>query len=98
MEDLLRDVIEVKPVGGYRLYLRFDDGVSGVADLEPILLPFDGVFEPLRDRSYFDLVRVNPEIGTICWPNDADIAPETLYALVTGSIGPAMRAGELRSA
>lgn len=98
MEDLLRDVLEVKPVGGYRLYLRFDDGVSGVVDLEPILLPFDGVFEPLRDRSYFEQVRVNADIGTICWPNDADIAPETLYALVTGRVGPAMRSAELRNA
>ena len=98
MEDLLQDVIDVKPAGGYRLYLRFDDGVSGVADLEPILLPFDGVFEPLRDRSYFEQVRVNSDIGTICWPNDADIAPETLYALVTGRIGWAMRVAELRNA
>ena len=98
MEDLLRDVLEVKPVGGYRLYLRFDDGVSGVADLEPLLVPFDAVFEPLRDPCYFEQVRVNPDIGTICWPNDADIAPETLYALVTGSIGPAMRSAELRRA
>ncbi len=97
MEDLLRDVIDVKPVGGYRLYLGFDDGVSGVADLEPLLQPFDGVFEPLRDGSYFEQVRVNPDIGTICWPNDADIAPETLYALVTGRIGSALRAAELHS-
>jgi hypothetical protein len=29
-------------------------------------------------------VRVNPELGTIAWPNDADWDPLVLYSLVTG--------------
>jgi hypothetical protein len=37
------------------------------------------VFEPLRDVSYFRQVRVDPELGTIVWPNGADLAPEFLY-------------------
>jgi len=87
MQDL-SDVVEARPVGGYRLYVRFDDGLSGVIDLAAILMPFDGVFEPLRAPAYFQQVRVNPDIGTICWPNDADIAPETLYAAVAASSVP----------
>jgi hypothetical protein len=48
------------------------------------LVPFEGVFAPLQDRNYFVQVRVNPDTGTICWPNDADLDPDVLYAMVTG--------------
>jgi hypothetical protein len=37
------------------------------------------VFEPLRDPTYFAWVRVDPEAGTITWPNGTDTAPEPLY-------------------
>ena len=78
-----RDIVAVEPRGGYRLHLRFDDGVEGDVDLLP-RLSFTGVFEPLKTQEYFIRVRVNPELGTICWPNDADLDADVLYALVTG--------------
>ena len=37
------------------------------------------VFEPLRDLALFRQVAVDPEIGTILWPNNADFAADTLY-------------------
>jgi hypothetical protein len=43
------------------------------------LVPFDGVFEPLADAGYFQQVRVEPDIGTIVWPNGADLCPDLLY-------------------
>ena len=79
---MLSDVVKVEPRGGYRIWLQFQDGVEGEVDLEP-LLSFQGVFAPLRDPAYFARVRVNPELGTICWPNDADWDPLVLYSLVT---------------
>ena len=79
---MLSDVVKVEPRGGYRLWLQFQDGVEGEVDVEP-LLGFRGVFAPLRDPSYFARVRVNPELGTICWPNGADWDPLVLYSLVT---------------
>jgi hypothetical protein len=73
----MNDVIEVRYVRGYIVWLRFQDGTSGEVDIQP---SFRGpVFEPLRDPEYFQRVRVDPEIGTIVWPNGADVAPETLY-------------------
>jgi hypothetical protein len=37
------------------------------------------VFEPLRDPVYFARVELDAELGTISWPNGADVAPETLH-------------------
>jgi hypothetical protein len=40
---------------------------------------FEGVFSPLKAPDRFAELRVDPDLGTICWPNGADIAPEALY-------------------
>jgi hypothetical protein len=37
------------------------------------------MFEPLRDVSYFARVVVDPELGTVVWPNGADLAPDVLH-------------------
>ena len=74
----LVDVIAVKHVRDYVLWLKFEDGTEGEVDIRSSLR--GPVFEPLRDLEYFKQVRVEPELGTIVWPNGADIAPETLYA------------------
>ena len=80
---MLKDVIAVQPLDGHRLRIEFEDSVEGVVDLTE-LVRFTGVFAPLEDRAYFVQVTVNPDIGTICWPNGADIDPDVLYAYVTG--------------
>jgi Protein of unknown function (DUF2442) len=80
---MLKDVVLVKAMGDYRLRLRFEDGVEGDVDLSTVI-PFEGVFAPLRDPRVFAAVQVNPELGTVCWPNGADLDPDVLYALVRG--------------
>ena len=80
---MLKDIVAVKPLGEHRLYLRFEDGVEGIVDLAEHLA-FRGVFEPLRDPAYFARVRVDSELGTIAWPNGADLDPDVLYSQVTG--------------
>jgi hypothetical protein len=73
----MNDVVEVRYVREYTVWLRFQNSTSGEVDIQP---SFKGpVFEPLRDIEFFRQVRVDPEIGTIVWPNGADVAPETLY-------------------
>ena len=52
------------------------------------LMPWNGVFEPLEDPNYFRLVRVDPEGGTIAWPNGADLAHDTLHDAVTQGTTP----------
>jgi Protein of unknown function (DUF2442) len=72
-------LVEAAPLDGYVVRLRFEDGTAGDVDLA-YLLEYGGVFEPLGDQRYFREMRVDREAGTIVWPNEADIAPETLYA------------------
>jgi hypothetical protein len=72
-------LIEAKPAEGYAVHVRFEDSTSADVDLS-YLLDYGGVFEPLRDPEYFRKLRADPNAGTIIWPNEADIAPETLYA------------------
>ena len=71
---MLKDIVAVKPLGEYSLYLRFEDGAEGIVDLAGHLA-FRGVFEPLRDTAYFALVRVDNELGTVARPNGADLDP-----------------------
>ena len=80
---MLKDIIAVQPLEHYRLRLRFEDGAEGVVDVQR-LVRFSGVFARLSDPKEFASVQVNPELGTIFWPCDADLDPDVLYALVTG--------------
>lgn len=76
------EVIEVTPLGGTRLHLRFSDGVAGVVDIAS-MIRFEGVFAPLSCPEFFAKVSVDPTWGTICWPGDLDLAPEPLHGAVT---------------
>ena len=80
---MLKDVVAVKPLNACQLHLYFEDGINGVVDVAT-LVKFQGVFAPLEDPAYFQLVHVNPELGTVVWPNGADLDPDVLYALVSG--------------
>lgn len=61
----------------YRLHLRFDDDSEGVIDFEPML--FGPLWGALRDKQVFAQVRVNPDTGTIEWPNGVDMNPTILH-------------------
>jgi len=73
MKELVT-VIEAHYVSDYRLRLRFSDGAERTVDFTPWL--HGGVFRPLRDVRAFKKFFVAG--GTVCWPNGADVAPETL--------------------
>lgn len=77
MEKLV-DVTAVEVIGEYRLRLTFQDGMVGDVDFSH--REWRGVFEPLRDPSYFARVDIDAEAGTIAWPDGLDLAPEPLYA------------------
>jgi len=74
---VLVDVTSVEVLGHYRLRLGFSDGSSRDVDLTGELR--GPVFEPLADPDYFSQVRVDEELGTIVWPNGADLDPLVLH-------------------
>lgn len=72
-------IVEAKACGDHLLEITFSNGVRKRVNVLPLL---EGpVFEPLRDPSFFARVTVDPVVGTVVWPNEADIAPEALYEL-----------------
>jgi len=70
-------VIDVRHAGGYRVWLRFADGLTGEIDLSEVM--WGPVFEPLKDVAEFAKLSADPELETLVWENGADLAPESLY-------------------
>jgi len=68
-------VIAVRPREDYKLEITFSNGEVGVFDCRPYL-DF-GVFSELKNPDYFRQVRVLQ--GTVIWPHEQDICPDTLY-------------------
>lgn len=68
----------------YLLELTFSDGAVGMVDLADRVRGRGGVFLPLEDVAYFKQVQIDPEAGTIVWPNGVDFCPDVLYSLATG--------------
>ncbi|MEX2193770.1 MAG: DUF2442 domain-containing protein [Thermoleophilaceae bacterium] len=75
--DHLVDITAVEAIAEHGLRLTFEDGTVGDVDFAG--RAWRGVFEPLRDPAYFAQVAVDPDAGTITWPNGTEMAPEPLY-------------------
>jgi Protein of unknown function (DUF2442) len=86
---MLNDITHALPLPDYCLKLTFEDGISGIVDVRQ-LVPFTGVFEPLQDVAVFNQVRVDSDLGTVCWPSGADLDPHVLYVTITGQSLPHM--------
>ena len=76
---MLFDIINAKYIKDYEVELKFENGKKGIVDFNQFLEK-GGIFKKLKDKKYFKKFYVNKELGTICWPDSQDIAPETLYS------------------
>ena len=70
----------VTPLPGYRLFVEFNNGVSGELSLVDEL--WGEMFEPLKDEQLFASARHSDNAGTVVWDNGADLAPEYLFQLL----------------
>ncbi len=68
-------VLAVSPLPSFILQLKFENGEQRYFDVKPYCQ--SSYFRQLLEWNYFARVRVNN--GTVEWPDEQDIAPETLY-------------------
>ena len=64
-------------VAPYTLAVAFADGTEQRINFRPVL--HGAVFGPLQDLATFNAVALDPEVGTLTWPNGADFDPATLH-------------------
>ena len=85
-------IVEICPREGFKLYLRYDDGVAGEVDLSA--LAGQGVFAAWLKPGLFAQVRLT-EAGAVEWPGEIDLCPDALYLELTGkpveAVFPALR-------
>jgi hypothetical protein len=72
------EVTAAESLGGHRVRICFSNGEEGTVDLTDAL--WGPMFEPLKDPATFQHFELSPVLHTIQWENDADLAPEYLYA------------------
>ena len=77
MEHGIFTVTHVEVVAPHTLKLAFDDGVTQIIDFSSILK--GELLGALQEISLFNQVSLDPEVGTIVWPNGADFDPATLH-------------------
>lgn len=73
--DKLLDVVDVTAFPDYSLVLRFENGEIRVFDMAALLdkKPFTQIKNPAR------FLQARIDCGTVAWPGEIDISPETLY-------------------
>ena len=77
-------IASVRYIEKYCLELIFTDGKKAELDFKNRIIGRGGVFAPLEDLNFFKRVKVDPEIGTLVWPNEVDFCPDVLYSEATG--------------
>jgi hypothetical protein len=73
--EVLLDVVRVEAKADYKLFLEFENGERRVFDMAPYM--DKKPFTQLKGSPLF--FRASVDYGTVVWPGNIDIAPETLY-------------------
>ena len=71
-------IASVRIVAGRKVELGFHDDTVRTVDLAPLL--WGPIFADIAtDDAAFSAVFVDDQLGTIAWPNGADLDPDVLY-------------------
>lgn len=74
-------LVDVEPLSGYRLRLRYADGVSGEIDLSGLV--GKGVFALWSDPAAFARLSIGSG-GEVRWSDEVDLYADALYLELTG--------------
>lgn len=80
--DFVPHVVSAEYIKDFMVKVRFNDGTLKILDLKQYA-ERGNIFEPLKDVEFFRHFYI--DLNTLCWPNGADIAPETLYQMEDAS-------------
>lgn len=72
---MLLDIVAVKVLKNYFLKLTFENNEVRYFDFKPLMN--EKPFNKISEEVVFKLAKI--ENGTVVWPGEIDIAPETLY-------------------
>ena len=81
---MLIDLVSAEYRGDYKIELRFEDGEHGIVDFSSYIKKA-GILNRFKDINYFKNFKIDPEVKTLVWGNEIDIAPEVLYSQATNS-------------
>ena len=79
--SVIANLIEVRTLPDYKLWLHYDDGVVGEVDLSRLV--GKGVFELWNDYPRFEQVSIGSH-GELAWGDDVDLCADALYLELTG--------------
>jgi hypothetical protein len=87
-QDLMIDVVSVKPLSGFRLHVVFSNSAAGDHDFSSTVSRSGEMVLPLRNPDFF--ARVFIELGALAWPNGFDLDPIALHdrMLAAGELSP----------
>ncbi len=73
--------IEIKPLDNYSVWIKYSDGVEGIADLSKYV--GKGVFSAWSDYNFFKSVTLGSS-GELMWGDKIDLCSDSIYLMITG--------------
>ena len=78
-------VVELEVQEPYKLWLRFDDGITGIVDLSDSAA-LGGIFAAWSDQDFWRSAHIVAGSGAVAWGDgtEVDACPLSLYLDITG--------------
>jgi hypothetical protein len=70
------NIVSVKALNNYYIYIKFSNGEEKVYDMTEHIRDIE-FYSNLKNREYFE--NVHPRGDSVEWANGEDVAPENLY-------------------